>query len=323
MKEEAPNVAMVWTPFAEKFHLIPSYYPGDEWVDWVGINIYAVYVNNGDPFQPAAHKDVVAWLRWMHDRYGARKPIHVSEFAATIYCKGTSKDTVDFAIDRMTKFYNAIRDEFPRVKAVNWFCWDTIRAKLRNNNYSFIDDGRTLATYRRLVADPHFLSDVEFDASKWPTPNPTGTTLGPNGTVMYTGSGADESLNNSGALNAQGGVLGENAAQRRPPASTWAPPIAVSSLEAPVLQGIAANQTVTGMLELKVVLPRNLEAERITSVSWLIDGRTAWMTNTAPWNWTLRARRLAPGTHTAQVQIRVKDSNNPLSSDEIPFEVAG
>jgi hypothetical protein len=146
MKEEAPNVAMVWTPFSEPQHLIEQYYPGDEWVDWVGLNVYSVYVHNGDPNQPAWQKDPVTFLRFIYDRYAARKPVHISEYAATIQCKGTGKQTVDFAIEKMKRFYTALTKEFPRVKSVNWFCLDTIRAGLANNNYSLVDDSRVLNT---------------------------------------------------------------------------------------------------------------------------------------------------------------------------------
>jgi hypothetical protein len=57
MREEAPNVAMVWTPFSEPTRTIASFYPGDDHVDWVGVNVYSVYVNNGDPLRPAWQRD--------------------------------------------------------------------------------------------------------------------------------------------------------------------------------------------------------------------------------------------------------------------------
>ncbi len=323
MKQEAPNVAMVWTPFATPQNLMASYYPGDDWVDWVGVNIYAVFVNDGDPFRPAASKDVVAWLRWVYDRYASRKPIHVSEFAATIFCKGTSEDTVGFAIDRMQKFYGAIRTEFPRVKSVNWFCWDTIRAGKANNNYSFIDDGRSLATYRRIVADPYFLSSVEPNASLYKTLVPAGSTLGANGITLPLSSSADELLAASGALSvrasSQGRVLGDNGSVFTAP--DGAPSTAGASSGVPVLLGIQAGEVVRGDLDLAVVLPPGVERKRIASVSWLVDGRSSWMTNTPPFAWSLRARRLTPGTHEAQVQLWLKDAGEPLSSAAVSFEV--
>src|SRR5690606_9868459 len=55
MKERAPNVAMVWCPFSTPVGSIPDYYPGDEWVDWVGVNIYSVTYLNQNLDLPAAH----------------------------------------------------------------------------------------------------------------------------------------------------------------------------------------------------------------------------------------------------------------------------
>lgn len=82
-REEAPNVAMVWTPFAMPQSIIPAYYPGDEYVDWVGINIYSVWCHDGDPKKPAWFEDPVDFLRFIYDLYADRKPIQISEFAAT------------------------------------------------------------------------------------------------------------------------------------------------------------------------------------------------------------------------------------------------
>ena len=290
MREEAPNVAMVWTPFVEPENLsaqshIDEYYPGDEWVDWVGANIYAVYVNDGDPLRPASQKDIVQALRFIVEKYGARKPIHISEFAATIYCKGSAADTVDFAIARMNQFYGAIRTQFPDVKSVNWFCWDTIRANQRNNNYSIIDDGRALAAYRKVVADPHFLSNVPFDASQWPPVTKTGTTLGANGITLREGTG----MNDEEILNGAGAVAA--------PATTGALSVF----------GVTANEQVHGAMELRAQLPPEAKPR---SVLWQIDGRTISMTNVWPYALSLPARRLTPGFHTVRAIARF-DGDTP------------
>jgi hypothetical protein len=308
MKEEAPNVAMVWTPFAEPVRLIDAYYPGDDWVDWVGMNIYAVYVNNGDPFRPAAQKDIIAWLRWIHDNYGPRKPVHISEFAATIFCKGTSEDTVPFAVDRMKKFYGAIRDQFPRVKSVNWFCWDTIRAKRANNNYSIIDDGRALAAYRRLVADPHFLDRVAYDESAWPRIVKPGTTLGPNGIALVRNSGTDESLWFSGAL--QGQMLRDENTS----------PVAPSRVGVKIA-GLEPGVPIAGDLKLRAELLGGIKASDVKAVHWQVDGRIVWMTNSAPFDLWLAVRRLTPGLHSVRVLAYLKSSDQPLQSSDLEFEV--
>jgi hypothetical protein len=294
MKEEAPNVAMVWTPFSEPQRLIDQYYPGDEWVDWAGVNIYSVYVNNGDPFRPAFQKDPVEELRYVYERYASRKPIHISEFAATIFCKGTSSDTVSFAIDKMTRFYTALRQQFPRVKSVNWFCWDTIRANRANNNYSIIDDGRVLATYRKLVSDNHFLSRVSYDTSSWPTLIKPGTTLGAQGITLAGAATSDEVLNGAGAI--------------------------AATIQQPFLRGLEANARMRGDLNLEAQVP---VGAKVRGLLWQIDGRTLAITNTEPYRVTIPRERLSTGAHTARVVILLRDNAlSQLASPDVPFEIA-
>lgn len=294
MKEEAPNVAMVWTPFAEPTRTIPAYYPGDEWVDWVGMNIYSVYVNNGDPLRPASQKDPVEWLRYIYDNYADRKPVHISEFAATVYCKGSAADTVSFAIDKMTRFYNALRHEFPRVKSVNWFCWDTIRANRANNNYSFLDAnaGLALATYRKLVSDEHFLSQVYFNPNEWPQTPKAGTTLGPRGITLQGAPTSDELLTSTGAI--------------------------AATLQSPWLRGLEPGARVRGDLDLRAQLPVGMEPRGLL---WQVDGRTVALTNTLPYRVSIPRERFGAGPHTARVVVLPKtDTTLQLASPEISFE---
>ena len=46
---EAPNVAMVWSPGDVPANDIDPYYPGDAYVDWVGVSLYIEPYENGDP----------------------------------------------------------------------------------------------------------------------------------------------------------------------------------------------------------------------------------------------------------------------------------
>lgn len=291
MREEAPNVAMVWTPFAEPQRFIPLFYPGDEWVDWLGMNIYSVYVNNGDPNRPAFDKDPTLWLRFLYDNY-PNKPIHISEYAATIFCKGTGKETVDFAIEKMTRFYTALREEFPRVKSVNWFVWDTIRGKKANNNYSFLSDGRTLLTYRNLVSHDHFLSQVSYDPSTFRQNIKGATTIGPKGEWIRPGVPIEKGLEDSGAI--------------------------LVGLTEPALRGIEDGEVVKGDLNLRAQLPLEMEAK---GLMWQVDGRTVALTNTKPYRVTIPFDKLGPGPHIARVIALDAKTFEQKVSPEIKFEL--
>lgn len=291
MKEEAPNVAMLWTPFAEPAKFIPLYYPGDEWVDWVGVNIYSVYVNNGDPNRPSSHHDPVDFLRTTYQLYADRKPIHISEYAATVYCKGMDKDTVEWAIEKMTRFYTALRDEFPRVKSVNWFCLDTVQAGLAKNNYSLLADGRMLARYRELVADKHFLSRVPWNPADFSGPIKPGTTLGASGITLRKG-GNEDMLAISGAV--------------------------ASTITEPWLRGIKNGDLITQDLELWAQMPLKLQPRGII---WQIDGRAVALTNTVPYRVSISRERFLPGEHTARVVV-LDQQGKEHYSPEVRFSIA-
>jgi hypothetical protein len=285
MKEEAPNVAMVWTPFAEPAKYIPLYYPGDEWVDWVGVNIYSVYIHNGDIRRPANEEDPVDFLKVVYDLYADRKPIHISEFAATIWCKGSKQDTVEWAIEKTKRFYTALREQFPRVKSVNWFCLDTVRAGLASNNYSLLTDGRMLATYRQLVADKHFLSRVSYNPNEWNRPIKSGTTLGQGGLSLGN-------RNNDDMLAISGAVA--------------------ATINEPFLRGLKNGDLINGDLQLWAQLPLGMEARAII---WQVDGRTLGLTNTAPFRVTVPRERLIEGDHTAKIIVMTKDGKESSSTD--------
>jgi len=160
MREEAPNVAMVWTPYCTPLGSIPDYYPGDDAVDWVGVNVYSVHHHDGDRNHPAHWEDPAKLLQPIYDLYADRKPIQISEYASTHFCKACGEYTADFAMDKMIRMYRSLPARFPRVKSIYWFSWDTVSGKSAENNYAVTDDPVIRDTYRRLVAPDYFLPRI-------------------------------------------------------------------------------------------------------------------------------------------------------------------
>jgi len=156
MHEVAPNVAMVWCPFSMPRRTIEPYYPGDEYVDWVGVNIYSVHHHDGDPTRPGG-EDPRDELQYVYDLYAARKPLQICEYAATHYCGACNTWVPSFAVLRAQELYRSLPTRFPRVKMIDWFSVDTIGEGLAANNYSVTEDPTLLASYHELVADPYFL----------------------------------------------------------------------------------------------------------------------------------------------------------------------
>lgn len=164
MREEAPNVAMVWTPNSVPVVNIQDYYPGDDYVDWVGVNLYSVAYFDGDRNRPAYNVNPLDLIRPIYDMYADRKPIQVSEFGATHFTTATNEDTTDFAITKMLQLYHGVSMLMPRVKNINWFSMNTIteahNPRRRLNNFSITENTRLKQAYQEMLKYPYFLNSV-------------------------------------------------------------------------------------------------------------------------------------------------------------------
>lgn len=169
MRERARNVAMVWCPYATPRGNIDSYYPGDEWVDWVGVNMYNVTYFNQDPDMPAHDVSPRDLLDPLYKAYSKRKPIMICEYATTHYSALENKPVVEFAVENIRNLYGSLDSKYPRVKAVNYFNSNNLLIQHRqNNDYTITSDPKVLEAYRNAIAGEHFLSAIEGQAARSP-----------------------------------------------------------------------------------------------------------------------------------------------------------
>ena len=165
MAVEAPNVAMVWTVFGHPWvRGMRPFYPGDEYVDWVGINIYMVHHHNGMLTRPGDEEDPLEFVRLVYDDWASRKPIQISEYAAANYCLACDRQYFDFAERRMREMYDALPTLFPRVKAIYWFNADAASVGKAESNYNVTKYPQLLKAYQECISASHYLSDVVVPA---------------------------------------------------------------------------------------------------------------------------------------------------------------
>ncbi|RZU54111.1 glycosyl hydrolase family 26 [Krasilnikovia cinnamomea] len=139
-QQGATNVAWVWAPnwnsgpdvSWNKFH---HYYPGDAYVDWVGVSGYN--------FSKESPKRLFSPIV---KAYGKRKPIMLAETAAI----GHGSHTKARWIRKLSKYVSAT----PSIGAVVWFDTDTQRGTRRN--FRPDTDAEALAAYRAMVRKPRF-----------------------------------------------------------------------------------------------------------------------------------------------------------------------
>ncbi len=159
----APNVAMVWCPNEIPEDTIPSYFPGDDAVDWVGVNFYAVTFNDADRARGAEWMNPADSLAYIYHRYSAKHPIMIGEWAATHQSVVDNLPRPDFAATKIAQLYSALPRIYPRVKAVSWLSMNTIKYAnpgRQLNDYSLLDAPRVAAAYSRAISSPYFLTAV-------------------------------------------------------------------------------------------------------------------------------------------------------------------
>lgn len=160
MRKRATNVAMVWAVYTTPRGNIPQYYPGDEFVDWVGVNMYNVTYFNQNPNAPASQVRPGDMLDYIYKRYSRAKPIMISEYATTHFSALENKPVIPFAISNIRTLYRELQTKYPRVKAINYFNSDNLRLQHRkNNDYTVTDEPQVLATYRQAIGDQYFIED--------------------------------------------------------------------------------------------------------------------------------------------------------------------
>lgn len=165
MKEEAPNVAMAWVPNSVPVNNIDQYYPGDAYVDWVGLNLYSVPFFNGKPNQPADHVNPLDLIDGFYQKYASKKPMMIGEYAASHFTSASNKDVTRFGTTKMKMFYRGLQMKYPNVKAIHWFNVDTINGaninpERRLNNFNILMNASMTKAYSQTLQDPYFLSDV-------------------------------------------------------------------------------------------------------------------------------------------------------------------
>jgi hypothetical protein len=139
-EEGADNVSWVWAPNwnsrpDEPWNDLTNYYPGDRYVDWVGVSGY-----------PWHRETPETLFGTIYAEYAKRKPLMLAEVAGIDRGGSTKADWIDLL--------RAWVDEHPALAALVWF--DTDTHPWTTENFRVDSSPEALAAYRELARDPRF-----------------------------------------------------------------------------------------------------------------------------------------------------------------------
>ena len=130
-----PNVAIVWSPNQVSGWYINTddFYPGDSYVDWVGVSLYSQKYFQGIKnqkdldqlfFRTGRNSDPVIAVKEIVEKYGNRKPIMISEGGCGhhLMSGGTQIENItDFALARLKEQLYYLPMVYPQIKLMAYF----------------------------------------------------------------------------------------------------------------------------------------------------------------------------------------------------------
>lgn len=171
------NVAMVWSPNHISAWDVDrdEFYPGDSYVDWVGVSLYSGKYFLGDKSQSEFNNiyfrcgdgaDPVLAMRDIIRTYGDRKPIMISEYGAGHKTISTGEDTTEFARQRLSEVYGYLPIVYPQLKLIAYF--DAyINNGLEKYDYRLSTNNVLQGEYLRFTRGERYIQDsIENNVSK-------------------------------------------------------------------------------------------------------------------------------------------------------------
>ncbi|MBQ7713498.1 MAG: hypothetical protein IJT71_01250 [Oscillospiraceae bacterium] len=160
----APSAAMVWAPNYYPSYNINDYYPGDAYVDFVGISLYMSYSPELDPL--GQNEDNRRWIDemdYLYSQYGDRKPIMITEGAVCLATVG-GVDLTDFAVRQLKDLFLYLPIRYPNVKLMVWFGGHD---EVGDNVYDYLTANQTVMNAYRdaLTGSPSVLASVKAAAA--------------------------------------------------------------------------------------------------------------------------------------------------------------
>ncbi len=157
----APNCAFVFSVSSDDVFDIADYYPEDELVDWVGVDVKREI--NADGIYEG---DIFKQIDYLYYTFQNKKPIMVSSFSASVFSSVDYSYKTELAKNEIASVYEKIRDEYSRIKAVLYYSIEYKDEKSKEiQNYKLTASDEVFSAYKNSVSSIRFLSEVDQKSS--------------------------------------------------------------------------------------------------------------------------------------------------------------
>ncbi len=140
----------------ETWNCAPAYYPGSDYVDWLGLSVY------GQQYKDEPNPDIPSLVDWPYKemcRLDPKKPIMIAEWATGEFphsTKGGGLGKTDWIKEGLKLF----RTRYPRIKAAVYWHERWQNADQSYSNLRINSSVESLNAYREGVANPDWLGNL-------------------------------------------------------------------------------------------------------------------------------------------------------------------
>lgn len=132
IKKNAPNTVFVYSVDYNNIEDSLIFYPGDEYVDWIGLNVYMPKYKND---QAVDYSNLETKIDLWYQLFQEKKPLMISGLAISHYSSVDSTYTIAKTKDDLEFFYDDMIEKHPRIKAI-------LYTDINNRDYGKEDDFR-------------------------------------------------------------------------------------------------------------------------------------------------------------------------------------
>jgi hypothetical protein len=144
----------------ETWNLAPAYYPGSDYVDWLGLSVY------GQQFKDEPNPDIPSLTDWPYEemsRLDPQKPLMIAEWGAGEFAHGG--DAGGMAKSEWIKQgFERFRTHYPRLRAAVYWHERWQNADGTYSNLHVNSSVESLNAYREGVANPNWLGNLIIGA---------------------------------------------------------------------------------------------------------------------------------------------------------------
>lgn len=171
-----------------------DFYPGDEYVDWVGVNCYASKYFQGKIwpgesqynevcFKSGYSSDPVLMVKDTVEKYGNRKPIMISECGSAYRTNGDINETdSEWAAKYLKQIYTFIPMVYPQVKLIAYF---NAKMDYEVNYYNLDGNSELQSAYNEVTDSPWFIQNKNTNSAEQFFKKASGTITMNGDTTLY------------------------------------------------------------------------------------------------------------------------------------------